>query len=82
MQAAFAQMRTPVGPQVPTSVPMYHPGTPGMGPQMPYYGQHPSGPIPLQVLHFFSAILSLILPFKLRFRHFMRSGFWAAFLVM
>jgi polyadenylate-binding protein len=48
LQAAFAQMRTPVGPAVPTSLPMYHPGTPGMGPQMPYYGQHPSGPIPLQ----------------------------------
>jgi polyadenylate-binding protein len=48
LQAAFAQMRTPVGPAVPTSVPMYHPGTPGMGPQMPYYSQHPPGPIPLQ----------------------------------
>jgi polyadenylate-binding protein len=48
LQAAFAQMRTPVGPAVPTSLPMYHPGAPGMGPQMPYYGQHPSGPIPLQ----------------------------------
>ncbi|XP_024398374.1 polyadenylate-binding protein 2 [Physcomitrium patens] len=47
LQAAFAQMRTPVGPTVPTSLPMYHPG-PGLGPQMPYYGQHPSGPIPLQ----------------------------------
>jgi polyadenylate-binding protein len=48
LQAAFAQMRTPVGPAVPTSLPMYHPGAPGLGPQMPYYGQHPSGPIPLQ----------------------------------
>ncbi|KAG0588126.1 hypothetical protein M758_2G148500 [Ceratodon purpureus] len=48
LQAAFAQMRTPVGPAVPTSLPMYHPGAPGMGPQIPYYGQHPAGPIPLQ----------------------------------
>nr|XP_024391622.1 polyadenylate-binding protein 2-like isoform X2 [Physcomitrium patens] len=47
LQAAFAQMRTSVSPAVPTSLPMYHPG-PGMSPQMPYYGQHPSGPIPLQ----------------------------------
>ncbi|XP_024387706.1 polyadenylate-binding protein 2 [Physcomitrium patens] len=48
LQAAFAQMRTHVGPAVPTSLPMYHPGAPGMGPQMSYYGQHPPGPIPLQ----------------------------------
>jgi polyadenylate-binding protein len=48
LQAAFAQMRTHVGPAVPTSLPMYHPGAPGMGHQMSYYGQHPPGPIPLQ----------------------------------
>ncbi|XP_024394224.1 polyadenylate-binding protein 2 [Physcomitrium patens] len=47
LQAAFAQ-RTPVGPAVPTSLPMYHPAGPGMGPGMSYYGQHPPGPIPLQ----------------------------------
>jgi len=41
-------MRTPVGPAVPTSLPMYHPGAPGMGQQL-YYGQPPPGLIPPQV---------------------------------
>ncbi|KAH8956751.1 hypothetical protein BDL97_07G058800 [Sphagnum fallax] len=47
LQAQFAQMRTPVGPAVPTSLPMYHPGAPGMGQQL-YYGQPPPGLIPPQ----------------------------------
>ncbi|KAH9553067.1 hypothetical protein CY35_09G100300 [Sphagnum magellanicum] len=47
LQAQFAQMRTPVGPTVPTSLPMYHPGAPGMGQQL-YYGQPPPGLIPPQ----------------------------------
>ncbi|CAM6125515.1 unnamed protein product [Calypogeia fissa] len=48
-QAQFAQMRTPVGvgPAVPTSVPMYHPGVPGIGQQI-FYGQPPPGLIPPQ----------------------------------
>jgi polyadenylate-binding protein len=36
-----------VGPAVPTSLPMYHPGAPGMGQQL-YYGQPPPGLIPPQ----------------------------------
>jgi polyadenylate-binding protein len=48
LQAQFAQMRTPVGPAVPTTLPMYHPGAPGMGQQI-YYGQPPPGLIPPQV---------------------------------
>jgi polyadenylate-binding protein len=47
LQAQFAQMRTPVGPAVPTTLPMYHPGAPGMGQQI-YYGQPPPGLIPPQ----------------------------------
>jgi len=67
VQAAFAQMRTPVGPAVPTSVPMYHPGTPGMGPQMPYYSQHPSGPIPLQVRNLNRDVSPSLFAFELVF---------------
>ncbi|BBN18032.1 polyadenylate-binding protein [Marchantia polymorpha subsp. ruderalis] len=48
-EAQFAQMRTPVGvgPAVPTSLPMYHPGAPGIGQQI-FYGQPPPGLIPPQ----------------------------------
>ncbi|KAL2613618.1 hypothetical protein R1flu_025310 [Riccia fluitans] len=49
LQAQFAQIRTPVGvgPAVPTSLPMYHPGAPGLGQQI-FYGQPPPGLIPPQ----------------------------------
>ncbi|KAL2613620.1 hypothetical protein R1flu_025312 [Riccia fluitans] len=46
-EAHFAQIRTPVGPAVPTSLPMYHPGAPGLGQQI-FYGQPPPGLIPPQ----------------------------------
>ncbi|KAL3679252.1 hypothetical protein R1sor_022208 [Riccia sorocarpa] len=48
-EAQFAQIRTPVGvgPAVPTSLPMYHPGAPGLGQQI-FYGQPPPGLIPPQ----------------------------------
>ncbi|EFJ31737.1 hypothetical protein SELMODRAFT_21095, partial [Selaginella moellendorffii] len=39
LQAQFAQMRSPVG--VATTMPMYHPGAPGLGQQL-FYGQPPA----------------------------------------
>lgn len=49
MQAQFSQMRpSAMGPAVGPRMPMYPPGTPGIGQQL-FYGQGPPAILPPQV---------------------------------